>query len=180
MTDLLQIELQSVTVVCTVKCCGRCEGKSMRNVPDNKTLPEYQSAFLHWVHISSARQLFSNSALKQLNIGRLLNPSLQLSEFAQPPAELRAYGTDYHRRRYMSILFMTVFITNICWFLLYSHFILKVYQWQNDNHAVKRQMQAATVALLAKTLRHFTVYFVMATIVYSTLKQADTYFLVAK
>lgn len=137
MTDLLQIELQSVTVVCTVKCCGRCEGKSMRNVPDNKTLPEYQSAFLHWVHISSARQLFSNSALKQLNIGRLLNPSLQLSEFAQPPAELRAYGTDYHRRRYMSILFMTVFITNICWFLLYSHFILKVYQWQWQSRCEK-------------------------------------------
>lgn len=63
-----------------------------------------------------------------LHIGRLLNPSLQLSEFAQPPAELVACGTDYHRRRYMSILFMTFFITNTCWFLLYSHFILKVDQ----------------------------------------------------
>lgn len=88
------------------------------------------------------------------------------SEFAQPPAELVAYGTDYHRRRYqnLSILFMTFFITNICWFLLYSHFILKVDHLQNNSHTANRQMQAATVisALQRKTLRRLAVYIVMA------------------
>lgn len=105
-------------------------------------------------------QFFLDSILELLNTG--CPPSLS----EQPPAELAAYGTDYHRRRYqyMIVLFMTFFITNICWFLLYPHFILKVDHWQNNSHSAKRQIKTATVisALQRKTLRHLTVYIVTA------------------
>lgn len=77
----------------------------------------------------------------------------------------------------MSILFMTFFITNICWFLLYSHFILKVDHWQNNSHTVKRQMEAATVTFALQREPQLTVYIVMAAVVYSTLNPNDKCFI---
>lgn len=73
----------------------------------------------------------------------------------------------------MTILFMTFFITNICWFLFNPHFILKVDHWQNNSHSAKRQIKTATVisALQRKTLRHLTVYIY----IYILLRQQQSF-----
>lgn len=155
MTNLFHIRLQSLTEI-----CAACVSDVRKSQWAIHCLSITQHFYLgRNAHI----QFFLNSILELLNTG--CPPPLH-SEFAQPPAQLAAYGTDYHRRRYhyMTILFMTFFITNICWFLLYPHFILKVDHWQNNSHSAKRQIKTATVisALQRKTLRHLTVYFVTA------------------
>ena len=128
-------------------------------------------------------RLFSNSALKQLNVGHLLNHLLKLSEFAQPPAELAAYGTDYHREGEGICLFCP-------WHLLLLTYagscftpilFLKWITGRITTARLKDRCKSATVTyafyFLRKTLRHSGVYFVMAATVSSTLNLKGKYFL---
>lgn len=129
MSEPRQIEVKSASVVCAA------EGVMLYEMCPTSRLDILTSG----PHLVPQTLHLSSQALDVASVLRS-----QLREFAQPPAELVAYGTDCHSRRYTSILLVTFSITNTCRFLLHVQFFPKVHCWQNNSHTVKRQMQAAT------------------------------------